>query len=311
MRTYLDCIPCFVRQSLEAIRFVSEDVNLHEKVLREVLRYASEMDLHDSPPIMGRRIHRLIKEITGIDDPYEKVKEYFNHFAMKRYPELKKRIRQSPNPLETAVRLSIAGNIIDFGPNKEIDDFYVQHAIEHSLTAHFMDRDMKDFQQSLNDAETILFIGDNAGEIVFDKLLIELLPMQKIVYAVRGYPIINDATMADAQAVGITDLVHVIDNGNDAPGTILELCSETFLDHFYNASFIIAKGQGNYETLSHSPQNIFFILKAKCPVIANHIGCEVGDLVLNYNRNVPQEEKQDSRLDPYSLEDRSRVLSNF
>ena len=129
-------------------------------------------------------------------------------------------------------------------------------------------------------AQDILYLADNAGEIVFDRLLIEQLPMQKITVVVKGFPIINDATMEDAVAAGLTEIVSVIDNGSDAPGTILEICSDAFVSRFEQADLIITKGQGNYETLSDIDKNIYFILKAKCPVIASDLGCPIGQMVL-------------------------------
>jgi uncharacterized protein with ATP-grasp and redox domains len=135
-------------------------------------------------------------------------------------------------------------------------------------------------------AQNILYLVDNAGEIAFDRLLIEQLPTEKITVVVKGKPVINDATMEDAEFVGLTDIVEVIDNGSDAPGTILETCSQNFRDRFEEADLVIAKGQGNYETLSDLDKNIFFILKAKCPVIARDIGCEIGDMILCHNSSV-------------------------
>jgi uncharacterized protein with ATP-grasp and redox domains len=130
-------------------------------------------------------------------------------------------------------------------------------------------------------AEDILYLGDNAGEIVFDRLLIEQLPCEKITFVVKGRPILNDAVMEDAQIVGLTDMVDVIDNGSDAPGTILESCSETFRRRFDQSDLIIAKGQGNYETLSEVDKNIFFLVRPKCSVLARHLGREIGSLVLS------------------------------
>ena len=279
MRTYFDCIPCIVRQALEAVRFVTDDEAIHEQVLREVLHSASVMDLRKSPPVMGQRIHRLIRRLTGNDDPYRSVKQHFNRFAMDRYPELKEKINQSSDPLQKAVRLAIAGNIIDFGVNSDLDDLNVQKAIEHSLTAP-LKGNLEDFRRSVLEAQDILYLADNAGEIVFDRLLIEQIPLERITLAVKGSPVINDATVVDAQHVGLTDIVEVIDNGSDAPGTVLEECSEAFKRRFNEADLVIAKGQGNYETLSDVDKSIFFLLKVKCPVIARHIGCEIGSLVI-------------------------------
>ncbi len=279
MKTFFDCIACFVRQSLEAVRITTPDEAVHEQLLREVLRVLGEMDMRQSPPAMAKRIHRLIREMTGQADPYRADKERFNRLALDVYPELKARVGRSANPLETAVRLAIAGNVIDLGVNHHLTDEQVHEAIDHALDAPF-ETDMAAFGEAASSAGNILYLADNAGEIVFDRLLIEQLPVEKVTVAVKGSPIINDATMEDAEATGLTELVKVVDNGSDAPGTILDDCSEAFRRRFNEADLVIAKGQGNYETLSEAGKDIFFILKAKCPVIARDLGCSVGSLVL-------------------------------
>ena len=130
------------------------------------------------------------------------------------------------------------------------------------------------------------FLKDNAGEIVFDRLLIERLPPGKVTVAVRGFPVINDATLADAEGAGIHEVAEVIENGSDAPGTILDDCSESFRDRFDKADLVIAKGQGNYETLSEVDKDIYFLLKAKCPVIARDIGCQEGAMILKRSKSM-------------------------
>lgn len=291
MKTYFECIPCLFRQTLEAARLTTDDETIHEQVIRKVLRTASEMNPRESSPLMAQRIHRMIRQMTGDNDPYRDIKDRFNYFALELYPELKERIERSIEPLDTAIRLAIAGNIIDSGVNHYIDETQVHNAIEHALTAPLAG-DPEEFREAVSEAKDILYLADNAGEIVFDRLLIEQMPLEKITLVVKGSPVINDACLADARATGIADLVEVIDNGSDAPGTILGECSEEFKRRFENADMIIAKGQGNYETLSNVKKDIFFVLKAKCPVIAKHIGCEVGSLVFlrsargkDYNRS--------------------------
>jgi len=279
MRTFFDCIPCFVRQALDSVRMVTDDEAVHERLLREVLRAASQMDLRRSPPEMGQYIHRLIRELTGRDDPYREIKDRFNRAALEIYPRLKVRVEHSSDPLETAVRLAIAGNVIDLGVNSHLEERDVREAIDHALNASF-DGDVEAFAEAVLRAKDILYLADNAGEIVFDRLLIERLPLEKVTVAVKGFPVINDATMRDAEVAGLTGLVEVVDNGSDAPGTILEDCSEGFRRRFDRAGLILAKGQGNYETLSTAEKDIFFILKAKCPVIARDLGCPVGSPVL-------------------------------
>jgi len=280
MRTYFDCIPCFFRQTLDSVRLITDDEQIHEQVMREVLCLACKMDLRQSPPAMGQKIHRIIRKLTGVQDPYLQVKNRFNKLVLQMYPELRERIEASADPLETAIRLAIAGNIIDLGVDAGLKENDVEKAINESLTAPLDKENLKIFRNATNRVKDILYIGDNAGEIVFDRLLIEQLPTENITFVVKAGPIINDATIEDAEITGLTDIVKVIDNGSDAPGTILESCSQDFRRRFYKADLIIAKGQGNYETLSDVDKDVFFILKAKCPVIARHLRCEVGEMIL-------------------------------
>jgi uncharacterized protein with ATP-grasp and redox domains len=153
----------------------------------------------------------------------------------------------------------------------------------------------EDFGKAVNESESILYLADNAGEIVFDRLLIEQMPTEKVTVAVKGSPVINDATIEDAIHAGLPQIVDVIENGSDAPGTILENCSQAFRDHFAKADLVVAKGQGNYETLSDVNKNIFFILKAKCPVISRNIGCEVGEMILQKTKAF-KGEKRNARI---------------
>ena len=279
MRTYCECVPCFLSQALEAVRFVTDDEAVHEKVLRGVLRMVSTMDLSKPPIAMGQHVHRLIRGLADDDDPYREVKDRFNRAALCLYPELKQRVERSPDPLETAVRLAIAGNVIDFGMNRNLQESDVHAAIEQATEAPIDQDTIGTFRKAMSDASSILYLGDNTGEIVFDRLLVEQMPLEKVTFVVRGSPVINDATMDDARAAGLTEIVEVIDNGSDAPGTLLESCSEVFRKRFEAADLILSKGQGNYETVSHIPKNIFFLLKAKCPIIARDLGCEVGSML--------------------------------
>lgn len=279
MKTFFDCIPCFVRQALDSVRLLTPDETVHEHVLREVLRAASEMDLRQTPPAMGQRIHREIRKMVGRSDPYRQAKDRFNRMALEFYPKFKKQVECSANPLESAVRFAIAGNIIDLGVKTNLEDSQVHDSIERALSDR-LNGDIEEFSQAVSEADDILYLADNAGEIVFDRLLIERLPPGKVTVAVRGFPVINDATLVDAEVAGIPEVAEVIDNGSDAPGTILDDCSDAFRECFDEADLIIAKGQGNYETLGEVDKNIYFLLKAKCPVIARDIGCQVGAMVL-------------------------------
>jgi len=284
MRTYFDCIPCFLRQALDSVRMITSDEQLHEQLMREVLRLVAEMNLRQSPPLMGQKIHRAIRRLTGAEDPYFDVKNRFNRLALQMYPELAEQLENSPDRLATALRLAVAGNIIDFGVNADLVESQVKRTVGESLDRPLDEQIVAELREALGQASEILYIGDNAGEIVFDRLLIEQLPCEKTTFVVRGGPVINDATIEDAEIAGLTELVEVIDNGSDAPGTILKDCSEQFRRRFDRADLVIAKGQGNYETLNDAGKDTFFILRAKCPVVADHLGCQIGEPVVKRSR---------------------------
>ncbi len=279
MRCQIDCVPCFVKQALSAARYVTDDPQLHEAIVREVFRMASAADLTQPPPVIAQQIHRTVRAMTGVDDPYAEIKHRFNRFALDLYPKLHRLINESPNPPETALRYAIAGNTIDFGVGADLTEADVDRAIDNAIRLPLFGSTDR-FWQAVHDAGEILYLADNAGEIVFDRLLIERMPTGRLTVAVRGGPIINDATWHDADAVGLTEIVEVIDNGSDAPGTLLDDCSDLFRERFNRADLVIAKGQGNYETLNEHPRHIYFILKAKCKMVAHDLAREIGDHVV-------------------------------
>jgi uncharacterized protein with ATP-grasp and redox domains len=278
MKTYFDCLPCFVRHALDAARMVTDDEAVHERVLREVLRASASLDMSMSPPHMGREIHRIIRRETADPDPYREIKDASTRLALDLLPGLARRVEKSSDPFEAAVRFAVAGNIIDFGAQAHVSDETVLQAIEDAVKEPIDTAGVDTLRRAAGNAREILYLGDNAGEIVLDRLLIERLPGERVTFAVREAPVINDATIEDAHVSGLTDVVKVITNGSDAPGTILEECSAEFRERFERADVIIAKGQGNYETLNDTPGNIFFLLKAKCPVVARDLSCELGSI---------------------------------
>ena len=283
MKTFLDCIPCFVRQALGAARLISPDPAVHEKIIRELLSWTSKLDMNQSPPAMGQRIHRRLREITGVKDPYRAAKDHQNRLAMDLLPEMKAKVESSSDPLTAAVSLAIAGNAIDMGVNSDLLDSSLRKSIRHALTIPLIG-DRSQFFQDVHRAEHILYLTDNAGEIVFDGLLIEKLEPARVTVAVRGAPVINDATLADAWDLGLQEIVELMDNGSDAPGTLLDDCSDKFKQRFMEADLILAKGQGNFETLSGDPRPIVFLFQAKCPVIATHAQVPLGTHVIARSR---------------------------
>jgi uncharacterized protein with ATP-grasp and redox domains len=283
MRTTLDCLPCFVRQALEAARFAATDEGLQFEIMRESLAMlAAELETGQSPPQIGQRIHRLVRRLTDDGDPYAQLKRSSNSAALAALPRLRALMAHADDPLAAAVHLAISANVLDAGMNAAAvsdalsdgpsqDGDGVAQALQLGL-AEPLHGDVSELRAAVTNASSILFLADNCGEIVVDRLLIEQLPNDRLTIAVRGAPVLNDATLADAVTAGLDSLAPVIENGSDAPGTLLPDCSPHFREMFHRADLVIAKGQGNYETLSDTRAGIFFLFKVKCPLVAHHSG---------------------------------------
>ncbi len=276
MKSYLDCYPCFFTQAIRTSRMITSDEKKIWQILNEVSLSLPEIHFGATPPEIGREVYRIISKRTGIKDPYRKIKEKCTHQALSLYPELKKLINSSEDRLMTAIRISIAGNIIDFGANF---DFDLKKDVGTILSQDFSINHYREFCEALDKARKILYLADNAGETVFDRFLIEEIN-KPVIYVVRAHPIINDATREDAILAGIDKVAEIVSSGCDAPGNILKFCSDEFLKVYRSADLIISKGQGNYEGLSDEDRPIFFLLKAKCHVIARDIGIDEGSIVL-------------------------------
>lgn len=277
---------------------------LDETAQRDVLNRVAEMlpgfPSDATPPEMSLRINRMIREITGSRDPFAEEKRQSNRLALQAAPGVRELIARSVDPLLTAIEFAIAGNSIDLGVASDLDISAALQQLVQDEEARIGTEDPANFAlPALRDdlaraahgaaggtgtAGSLLYIADNAGEIVFDMLLIEQLqreyPQIAITVAVRHAPIINDATLADAEEIGLTGLVPVISSGSEAPGTPMAMVSDEFRDLFASADVVISKGQGNYETLSDVEREIYLLFKTKCKVIARHSGSRVGDIML-------------------------------
>ncbi len=287
MNTNLDCFPCFLRQALEASRMATKDESTHRRVLDSLLLILSDISLQTPPPEIALLVHRRVKAITGNPDPYKEAKRRQNDLALQYERSLSAQISDVSNPLKAALVLSAAGNAIDLAPDYQFPNIY-KRCLE-MMGRGFAWDDYDVFYEKLAQSNSILFLGDNAGEIVWDKILIEeLLDLfdLDIMYAVRGLPILNDVTMEDAEYVGMAQLVKVISNGSEAPGTLLNRCSEEFVSRFRKSDLILSKGQGNYESLSREKRPIFFLLNVKCPVIAQDTHSDIGDIILKSKENL-------------------------
>ncbi len=282
MEVLPECLPCFERQAMDTVKLAESDPGRREAILREVIGAIGQMDYRQSPPEMAGEVHRLIRRLTGNSDPYLEIKRQFNDMALEMLPLLRREIAAADDPLDTILRLVIAGNTIDFGIKSHLSAEDVHDAIEDGLREPF-EGNVREFERAANQAESILYLADNAGEIVFDMMLIEHLGPEKITVVVKGSPILNDATLEDAWQVGLTKLpglAGIIDNGHDAPGTVLDRCRPEFVEQFNHAGLVISKGQGNFETLHEVNKNIYFLLKCKCPVVCRELGRPMGSLIL-------------------------------
>jgi uncharacterized protein with ATP-grasp and redox domains len=283
MRTYLDCIPCIIEQTIKIAKEITQDERKQQESLQMVLVTLSRLSYNNAPPYLGREAHRVIRKVMGNHDPFLRLKREFNHVVRELYPSLKEKVNSSSDPFAYAVRLAIAGNIIDFGPPHH---FELMQTIDEVLLKKPIMDDTQSLKKDLKKASLVLYSGDNAGETFFDKILIEKMPRAEIYYAVRGSPVINDATSEDAYFAGLDQVAKVISNGSDAPGTILEDCSEEFKNIFDRADLVIAKGHGNYETLNDiKGKKLYFLLTVKCKIIARDLGCSVGDFVVKKVEN--------------------------
>jgi uncharacterized protein with ATP-grasp and redox domains len=265
---------------------VTQNEGIQRKVLNSVLSILSNISTQASPPEIAHLVHLRVKSITGNFDPYREIKKKQNKIALQYENILSSQIAEMSDSLKVAMMFSATGNAIDLAPERPITDIYRRYM--GMIGKGFAWDDYELLHKKLTRSKSLLYLGDNAGEIVWDKILIEELVETfglDITYAVRGFPILNDVTMEDAHFVGLDKVVKVISNGFDAPGTFLDRCSEEFLKHYKTSDLILSKGQGNYESLSEEHRPIFFLLNVKCSVIAEDIHCNVGELVLKAQSN--------------------------
>lgn len=285
MQTYPDCIPCLLQQALKAIRLCGINECRVFPVMKRILRCAANFDPELSPPEMAMYIHRIIRGECGNPDPYSDMKRQAIAAALSHESRIRQLIAASDTPFRAAVRFALVGNVLDFAIfdwNPRRLEEQLELALRQPIDEAALDR----LENEVESAARILVLGDNAGESVFDKLLIERLGRKQVTYAVRGNPTINDVTMADAVASGLNKAAKLLSNGSDAPGTLLERVSGEFRREFDSADLVIAKGQGNYESLSDSDRKIFFLTQIKCPVIARDLQKRIGDWVIAESRGV-------------------------
>lgn len=277
-----ECIVCRMRQALDVCNFVDADENTKQSILKRVMEILIDGIENDTPDGVGFLIQTELKRLTNHNDPYKKVKSESIQKALELYPKLVQMVENSSHKLKTAVELCIAGNVIDFGPSNKHDiELAVQQVVEKEKSYFYFD----EFSKELNNARTVLVLGDNAGETVFDRLLMEQVD-KKYYYSVKGEAVLNDAIYEDAVSSGIDQVAEIIDNGSPMSGTALPRCSTEFKDIFYSADMVISKGQANFETLADEKRRIFFLFKVKCMLLCRKHGLPLNEFVLLDNREI-------------------------
>ncbi len=272
-------MPCFVTQGLRAARLSTDDPALQQAAIDEVFNRMRGLDLQLTPAKLSDVVYAAVRDITGVADPFAQTKRETNQRAMRMAPELRERAEASPDPFHTAVKIALVGNVIDLGISRPFD---LERDVENILQEELTIDDYDAFANLLDNCNQLLYICDNSGEIAFDTRLIEKLKTHcNVTAAVKSGPVINDATMADAREVGLTDMVKVIETGAAAIGIDWPNSSDQFRKSFQTADIIIAKGQGNYETLNENnlTPKIFFLLKVKCPIVAEALHVAEGSTV--------------------------------
>ena len=293
MKAVSECIYCYLRQAHTSLSLVLKDEKKILASLKRLFPLIKSFPLEKTPCEYSTLVLKEVNRFLGVPDPYSEEKKLCNTMALEWESYLRRLVRSSSEPLRTAIKISVVGNIIDLGIKEQVD---IKKSMEQILSQGFRIDDSEIIIQKVkNDSNlNILIIGDNAGEILFDKILVEelLKYTPQVVYVVKGGPVINDALLEDAEAVGMKGVCKIIETGNDWAGAVVDKCSEEMREHLRKADLIIAKGQANYETLTETDYPVFYTLKAKCPPIANHLGVKLGDLVCKYvHQNLSKENK--------------------
>jgi len=276
MKPQSQCRDCFLRQADDAATRIGLNEAHSSELIAAVKELLDSLPAGTPPPITASQVHATVRKIGLNPDPYRNAKAEATDHALSLYPRLKQRINMANNPLETAIRIAIAGNIIDLGVADEYD---LEASIERVLAIEPAINDIEPLREAIAGADSILYLADNAGETVLDRLLIEQLD-KPVTYAVKSGPAVNDATVADALAAGLDRCCEIVPYGGATLGTLLDQATPELHQQFDTAPLIIAKGMANYESLCGSRSGLFFLLQTKCAVVADHLGVKEKSIII-------------------------------
>lgn len=279
------CLPCLLKQIIRTAEITGTENT--DEIFRASFDFLSKADYSKTSPEFGGKIYRIFSEKTGKEDPFREMKDYYNRLFLEKLPLFEEKI----NSFRDAVKLSVLGNIIDFSAIRVDIDSEIERLFPNASEIDFTVDDCDMLLSDIKNAKTLLYLGDNCGEICLDKLLIkkirEINPDCVVYFSVRGKPAANDNTFDDAVSVGMDEVAEIIDNGDCSMGTVLSRTSESFRKIYEKADVIISKGQGNYESLSDEKENIYFLFMIKCPVVAEYTGVPERSLVCMNSKKRP------------------------
>lgn len=281
MKAAVDCVHCYLKQAVSCMRMAGVDEDTQHEILFKLMDYVKGFDRNATPAENSTYAVLKTYELMGIDDPYKEVKRQSNDLALELYPRLKRMLEEYEDKLYTALKIAVAGNVIDLGIRRSFD---IEGELRYSLNTGFSKDHYDTFRQKLKNVDEVLFLGDNAGEIVFDKILVEELIKlgKRVTYVVKDGPVLNDSTMEDAIYVDMDKVARVITTGSRFLGISFNHMSQEFADALNKAPLIISKGQANFESLEQYDMargRVFFLLKIKCDEVAKVAGVALDDVV--------------------------------
>lgn len=291
MNSHVDCIACIINKANQLADKYMKDKKDKYDFMNKVLIEISQINFSKTAPYLCARVMRILQDMTGIVDFYEEEKNLFNEKLLSMELDIRKALKGSQNRFLDAIKIAMAGNVVDFGALDDISIELVEEIIAKSLETELSSDVYKKLDENLSNAQVLLYLGDNTGEIVFDKIFIQEIhnryPNIEIYFATRGEPALNDATEKDAYFVGIDKYAKIINNGTDIPGTDLEEVSEVFKEIYYKkANVIISKGQGNFETLLGCGDNVFYLLLCKCSMLSERLNINKFQPIFLYEKDV-------------------------
>lgn len=276
MQTFPECYSCVLQQFVAEMNLLDLDLETQTRLVKTGLVLIGETEDSATAPDLSGKLHTLLRDRVGDVDAYAESKRISHKIAMEYEKDLQRLLENGPDKFTQGLKISATGNLVDVIYARE---YHLWDEVENSVNQDLLGDGVEAFRKELSEAPHLLYLADNVGETVFDKVFIESLNIP-VIYAVKGGPILNDATLEDARAAGIDKLAKIVETGSRSPGTILSQCTEEFQKLYNESPLVLAKGQGNYETLDSEGDKIFFLLRLKCPIISREIGFPHGSIVL-------------------------------